>query len=541
MTEELEPIKFNLAQRILGRCIAAVQGFRDPMHFNPYGNNGGISYGGTFYSAGGPTYGGPGVYGNRMAGTDINYLREVGDPTQSSLVMAAVNWMGRTFGDAPLAVQKEKPDGADETITGHELTNLWRYPNPFYTSSQMSKAMALSWILNGNIYILKQYDLRGRVAELWWLPHWMVRPRWDPADDTSFITYYDYTVGQKNYQLPVERVIHLRNGIDPHYDRCGMAPLLALLRELFSDIELINYTALLARSGMVPPWFVTPKDGTNAVGIKGETLKDKIVRMTTGDRRGQVAYIPMALEVHQLGFDSSKLDLTPLHRISEERMAAVIGIPASTLGFGGIKDDPTYANAAQADRRAYATFSVPMWTSMAMDLTKQLLHADYDDDPTQSIIFDTSKVPALQEDQDLRHTRYREDAIAGLITVYQFQESAGYDHPDENAKYYIMPGRTIPVTSEAALNQAKLGAFSTTDTETGLLEDVDPSLPPAQPQLVDGEPMPKPPKVEPAKSLRNYKKLTTEELEAARAFWQAIPNGKPGLWDAKSNGNEAHG
>src|SRR5690348_11424994 len=122
-----------------------------------------------------------------LLGTKINYEREVGDGTGSSTVAAVLNWIARTFPEAPPALWKELEGGQEEQIRQHPMLQLLRKPNDFYTGIILWMATVIDWVADGNAYWLKLRDQDGIVRELWWVPHWMMEPCGDPNDDTVFI------------------------------------------------------------------------------------------------------------------------------------------------------------------------------------------------------------------------------------------------------------------------------------------------------------------------------------------------------------------
>lgn len=64
-------------------------------------------------------------------------------------------------------------------------------PNPCYSGTLLLYGLITSFIVDGNGYLLKVRDQLDRIAELWWVPHFMLEPRW-PADGSAYISHYDY-------------------------------------------------------------------------------------------------------------------------------------------------------------------------------------------------------------------------------------------------------------------------------------------------------------------------------------------------------------
>ena len=148
-----------------------------------------------------------------------------------SIVEACVLWLCRNFPEAPPVVVDSGPDGIPQIVRGHALPKKLRRPNPYYSGTLLMYGLITSFIIDGNGYLLKVRDQLDRVAELWWVPHFMLEPRWSP-DGSDYISYYDYRPMGQYIQLAPRDVYHLRYGLDPENSRKGRSPLRTLFREL---------------------------------------------------------------------------------------------------------------------------------------------------------------------------------------------------------------------------------------------------------------------------------------------------------------------
>ena len=124
-----------------------------------------------------------------FANTRINYAQEAGDLTQSRLIMAAVNFLGRTLPEAKLEVVRPKADGTTKLVADHPVIKLFKRPNKYYTGSLLWKSFGLSWIISGNVFFYKVRNKLGEIVELWYLPHQYIEPRWT---GNNFLDYYAY-------------------------------------------------------------------------------------------------------------------------------------------------------------------------------------------------------------------------------------------------------------------------------------------------------------------------------------------------------------
>lgn len=291
--------------------------------------------------------------------TALNYSKEVGDPLSSSLVMAAVRWVGNNLPEADLKVMEGTDEKGDsKVVDNHPMVSLFRRPNPFYSGATLWKGFAQSWVPSGNAYFWKVRDATKKVVELWYIPHWMIEPKW-PESGIPFISHYAYTVNGDEYDIPREDIIHFRDFFDPENLRLGLSPLRALWRELYGDAMALTYAAKVSRNFGVPPFVLSPKPEQSGVDVDVEKIKASLMRAITGDNTGKPLVLDAAFDVKVLGGSIKDMDMRTQHRLPEERVAAVMGIPAIVLGFGAGLDRSTYSNMEQAEEHAYESYLLP--------------------------------------------------------------------------------------------------------------------------------------------------------------------------------------
>lgn len=365
-------------------------------------------------------------------GTAIDYRQKLGDLTQNSLVMAGITWLGNTLPEAPILVkQTTGRKGESEVVAQHKMASLLKRPNPFFSGSNLWKGFALSWLLSGNVYFLKMLNDYRQVVELWYVPHWLMTPRWPAGDKSVFISHYDYDIDGKIYQIDPRRVIHFRDGVDPLNPRCGLSRLGALLRELYGDGEAASYSALLLGGSGVPP-FIIGIDPTLEMEQKDlDEIRDRAHRSTTGAERGK-PFVVQGGKVYQLAFNPKDMNLAELHDFPESRFCAVTGIPAVVLELASGMKHSIYNNVKQAMERAYQNYLKPLQAHVAEELTHQLLLPDFEDnDESFYVQHDYSKVQALQEDESAKAARLTMLYEKGGIMRSELRSGMNYGPSDE--------------------------------------------------------------------------------------------------------------
>lgn len=396
--------------------------------------------------------------------TRFDYAREVGDGTGSAIVMAVVGWICRTFPEAPLHVIRIEGDGTRTVQVGHRLAFLIERPNDAYSGVLLWMATLLDWLINGNAYWLKVRNYAGAVIALWWAPSWSMRPAW-PEDGSQFISHFEYNP-DGNAWRPVARgdVVHFRYGMDPRNPRQGMSPLRSLMREIFTDDEAANFTAALLKNLGIPGVIIAPDgDDAGGVDIDAEGIKTKYVEKFSGDRRGEPMVLTSKVKVVPLSFNPQQMDLKTLRRLSEERVTAVLGIPAIVAGLGAGLDRSTFANFKEAREAAYESNIIPTQRLLGAELKTQLL-PDFADPAEYEIEWDLSRVRVLQEDEDAKHKRILADFAGGGITLNEARTKLG-EQPDPAGDYYLR-GATLVAQPFGVLPEPPAATLGTLPLKT---------------------------------------------------------------------------
>lgn len=365
----------------------------------------------------------------RLGGTRLDYASEV-EPSTNAIVMAAVNWIARTFPEAPPRVLKRS--GTEmAAIPDHPLTQLLRRPNPFYSGVLLWTATIASWILTGNAYWIKERSQAGRVVRLWWIPSNLITPAW-PDDGTEFVSHYEYKPDGRSIPLRVETtdIVHIRYGLDPDNPRLGLSPLASLFREIFTDDQAANFTAALLRNLGVPGVVIVPDDGGLEIGQQeADQIKDEFSARFSSDRRGEPLVLSSRAKVQVLSFSPEQMDLRNNRRVPEERITAVIGIPAIVAGLGAGLDRSTFANYAEAREAAYESNIIPAQRLFAEELRVQLL-GDFADITRTEIDFDLSQVRVLQDDQNKLVERLTRALLAGGLLLSEYRRQLPNNVPE---------------------------------------------------------------------------------------------------------------
>ncbi len=356
-------------------------------------------------------------------------LGKVGQGLDSNVVMAPVQFIQRTFTQS-VPIVEERTDGRKwKPLNTHPAEQLLADPNPFYDGDTLAKAFLLSWFLDGNGYLLKARNLLRAVVRLWYVPHWLIEPKW-PLTGRRFITHYGYNPdGTGNQDVPVEDVIHLRVGLDPRNPRKGLSPIKAALREVLTDEEASAFSAYLLGNMGVPGGVIAPKDADVPMAPgEIEEMKEYMKTGFTGKKRGNWLVLGQPTDVNQFGFDPNRLMLGPLRDISEERICAMLGVPAAVVGFGaGLQSTKVGATMRELVKLARVNCIEPTQTTIGRQIGRQLL-PEFEPEPDEfRIVYDNSGVSMFREDEDAVAKRSGELYQDGVATRDEARHMVGLD------------------------------------------------------------------------------------------------------------------
>jgi len=394
-------------------------------------------------------------WGRNLPRSGRDYSRDVGDGMSSSVIVAPVMWIARTYPEAPLCVERR-----GEIVPDHPMAELIRNPNPYYSGHVLQMATLIDVVLNGNGYWLKVRNRMRGPIQLWYAPSWLMKPC-APVDGSVYISHYEYSPLGLPIRVEVEDVVHLRYGLDPRNIRLGLGQLTSLLREVFTDDEAAAFTATILRNAGIPGIVVSPgESGASVTDQDKKDTKEYFKSAFGGESRGEPLVMTGPTKVEQFGFSPQQLDLAKLREIPEERVCAVLGIPAAVVGFGsGLAQTKVGATMAEMREMAYESCIIPLQRLISADLDRQLL-PDFETDSTARTVYDLSDVRVLQEDQNRLAMRMDTMVRGGWILVSEARREMRFEVKPEHEIYLrsfssiVVPAGRSPEEQETGVDPA---------------------------------------------------------------------------------------
>ena len=378
-----------------------------------------------------------------LPGTRYDYKREAGTLWLNGIVLTAVQWLCRTWSEAPAVVRRPGEGGALEPVIPHPLTDLLARPNAYYDASVLCMGTLLSWVVDGNAYWYIERGGADQPVGLVYLPHYLMSSVRDRP--TVYRSGYLYRVDGKTVPLKLADVVHFQNGLDPANMMRGISPLAAELRSICTDNEAQSYAAALLRNMGVPGVVITPKDSTVEISPNSARhLKELWRAATTGDRRGEPIVPALPVEIQNPGFSPEQLALDKLAQASVPRICAAIGIDPMVLGLPS--DQKTYANMAEAREKTYEQMLIPLQGIFDTQLTLQLAGQLPGWRPGDVLGRDYSNVRSLQDDMDKLYARQTRAVGGPWLTPNEARAKLGLKPlPGGEALY---PAGAAPLAAE---------------------------------------------------------------------------------------------
>lgn len=381
-------------------------------------------------------------------GTKINYAKEIGNGLDSNVFMAPILYIARNWMQSRLAIKTGSGD--DIKIDDmHAMARLIRNPNKAYSGAALWLATLISYLLDGNSYWLKVNGLNGQPAELWYVPHWTMTPLYEDKRGADFISAYRYSPGggMGFEDLAVESVVHLRFGIDPENVRLGMAQLRSVLREGYTDGEAQNLVASLLRNKGIPGIIISPDGDADFDPDDKETFKKAVKDKFTGDKRGEPIVLSAKTKLQQFGFNPQEMDLSSVFNKAEERVCAVLGLPAAIVGFGsGMEQTKVGATLKELKELAWTDCIIPLQDMIASDLQRALL-PDMGNPDNEEVVYDRSGVGALQDNLKEKAGRLDIMVRGSWMRVDEARKEMGLEVNDTH-KIFLRGLATIEVNDE---------------------------------------------------------------------------------------------
>lgn len=353
----------------------------------------------------------------------------------NSVVAACLRYIIDTIPEARLRVKIPK-DGSDEVVPAHALHKLLRRPNRStgYLWRDILGAVGASLALDGNAYLRIRKNGFSQIGALEYIPHDLCEPRED-YPGSGLTHYYVYSGGQGG-RVDTEEIIHFRVGIDPSNTLKGWSSFKAAMLEVLTDNEAAVYSRVMMRNLGVIGWIIQPESDTDRISQKdADSIRDRFLSQFTGEDRGKPFIPTRKVKIESVGHTPDKMLVRETRMTPEERICAVFRIAAIVAGVGAGLQRSTMANTKEQREATMESCNCPMWAAIA-----DVLSARFEDlgilKGGEFVEFDLGTVRALQEDEDKKHGRARENFKAGIWKRSESRAYTGKQAEADDDVYY---------------------------------------------------------------------------------------------------------
>lgn len=345
-----------------------------------------------------------------------------------ALIFRCVGITANAIAAAHLLV-KEDLDGKEETIRDHPMRQLVVRPNPQMRERRFLSIVGMLTAVAGFCVVEKVRSPAGRVVELWPLrPDWCKYvPRQNAAPD------WEYRVPGyvEPFRLKADDVLHFTYADRPDLSPYGAGALEAALRELGLLNTMTDFLKAFFDGGAMPVYGLVPdlQLGERMTQADVDLVREKWTRRHAGLANAiEPAILQSIKDVKRLSFDFDELAFTDLRDISELAICQAFGIPPGLVGVRFGLERNTMANNAEQRRSFYEDTIQPLWDRFDDILTLGLL-PEFDQRPNVLLDFDTSDIPALQEDRNARATWVVQATLGGALSVHTLHQELGLAVP----------------------------------------------------------------------------------------------------------------
>jgi HK97 family phage portal protein len=368
-----------------------------------------------------------------------------------ALVFRLVGIVAHAAGSAPVRVYREEQDGELTELPKHPLRQLMVRPNPQMRESRFIATVSMIASIAGFCLIEKERGLGGRVIGLWTL-----RSDWaKPIPRANRLPDWEYRIpGRDPITLKSEDVLHVTYADRPDGSPFGLGPLEVALREVGIANVMTDFLKAFFDTGAMPVTGLVMREGWPGDQSDADLIKETWRRRYGGLMNSvEPALLKDIVDVKRLSFDFNELAYLDLRDISDLALCQAFGVPPILAGVRYGLERSTFANYGEARRSFYEDTVSPLWARLDDVLTLGLL-PEFDTSPGTALQFDTSAIPALQEDRNTRAGWLTTAYLGGGISSHVYHGELGLPLPPQDFYLRGMVQDAIPATDPLGIGRA---------------------------------------------------------------------------------------
>lgn len=408
----------------------------------------------------------------------------------NSAVFACLSAISTAYPEAQLKVWRNDEPGSRTWLRDAPLQSLLDQPNP-----AMAGPMLWAWTqwvkhVDGNAYWRKIRSgdaTQGNVIALWPISPKLIRPV-RIKNSTNFIDYYEYTFDKSKdpEKIPPENIVHFKLGLDDRDHRLGCAPLKRLMTEVLGDDLASEWQSSMLSNGGAAGMMVSVPQGADMSPETANAIKNDLSSRFGMGNQGKTAILTEGAKAEPYGFSPEQMDMKSLHRVPEERIAAVLRVPAIIAGLGAGLDRSTFANFKEAREMFSEMTILPLYGFDSATINTQLL-PDFTNDRRITTAFDITDLRALQEDEDKKYARLNIGVQGRWITPNEARSDVGLPPIQGGDEVMQSSAPALPVGMKSRVIEIKQNGEVDAETLQAIVELAAPNLTEQLADYFDGQ------------------------------------------------------
>lgn len=333
------------------------------------------------------------------------------------LVYSIISAIASSAAEARLRPMVGDQKKREELETG-PLAQLLKQPNPRHGWYSFAEQYHMVMQYSGNVFIFKRRNRAGVPVQLRILR--TGRMGIVPGLNGEPLRY-EHRIDGTDYPIAPQDIIHIKRE-DPLDDWFGLSPLHVLARtsQIKTEMQKVQWGAF-RNGGMMAGILTMDRELDDD---EPEAYRQQWRRQFTGTQAGGIAVFGASLKYQQVAMDLDKMAMLDLSNINDTEICGVFQTPPSIVyAFIGLQRN-TFNNAVEENRKWWENCLNPEIRLLIEGLTTGL-RPDFGED--WELEADTSQIRALQDDEDAKHLRARDDFAAGGLSMDEFRAQIGQD------------------------------------------------------------------------------------------------------------------
>lgn len=254
-------------------------------------------------------------------------------------VFACVTAIASDVSKLPLRLVQQDDAGVWTETSSPAFSPVLRRPNRYQTTVWFIEQWMTSKLIHGNTYVLKVYDGRGVVTEMYVLDPLRVRPLIAPDGSIWYELRTDLlsNIGD-TVTVPARVIIH-DTMVALQHPLCGVSPLTACGLAATQGLQIQQTATRFFANGSQPGGVLTAP-GTISQEV-ADRLKTEWETKFGGDNAGKVAILGDGLTYASISVNAVDAQLIEQLKWTAEQVCTAYHVPAYMIGIGA---PPPYAN-----------------------------------------------------------------------------------------------------------------------------------------------------------------------------------------------------